>query len=429
MINGYQAALNYIHSRPRIKKETTQKRIQFLLEKLDNPQRQVKSIHVVGTNGKGSVVAYLQKLLQGSGQKVGTYTSPFMINFNERISIDGLPISDDDLVNLVKKVKPIVTSIEQENPEMGPSEFELITAMMYLYFEKEKVDLAIVEAGIGGKMDSTNVDDNSIMTIITTIGMDHMKLLGNTVSEIARDKAGIIRADQPTIVGNITGDALTVIKTEIKQKSSPAFLFNRDFYYEKLNKNHFNFNNNQFSIKRIETKMLGDFEMEDASIAIQAYLVLNGTGTTCDATQVIKDNIVKTSWIGRMEKVTENPLIIIDGAHNVPAVKRLLASLSDYQDFKINLVLAAFADKQYQQMLKLFEQVPNIDIYLTRFSVENQRAGADFNQIKQQRENYFSDWKTAIVAAQKNTKNNHELVLITGSLLFISEVRKYLLKY
>ena len=156
-MKNYQDAVAYIHSRPRLKKETTQRRILNLLNKLDNPQRQVTAIHVVGTNGKGSVVAYLMNLLMGIKQKVGTFTSPFMIRFNERISIDGKPISDKDLLALVNFVKPVIEEIDKSDSELAPSEFEVITALMYLYFVQQKVDLAIVEAGIGGENDPSQL--------------------------------------------------------------------------------------------------------------------------------------------------------------------------------------------------------------------------------------------------------------------------------
>lgn len=431
-MENYHDAVAYIHSRPRLKKETTQKRILNLLNKLGNPQRQVTVIHVVGTNGKGSVVAYLMNLLMGIKQRVGTYTSPFMIRFNERISIDGKPIPDEDLLELVNFVKPIIEKIDEFDSELGPSEFEVVTALMYLYFAQKKVDLAIVEAGIGGENDSTNVDDKAIMTIITTIGMDHMKLLGNTIEEIARTKAGIISVGTDTIVGEVSDQALDEINSIATKKGSNLIVANRDFSVKNSGKQIFSYQSLGLTINRIKIKMLGQFEIEDAGVAIAAFTKLNQSRFRLDNVQIIeniKKQIQKTTWIGRMEPIRQNPLIIIDGAHNVPAVQRLKESLGEYGNYQIDLVMSVFADKQYQEMLSILESMPNVNLYLTSFVPDEKRKVADFSFVDESRITYCPKWKSLINKLEKKDVNNAQrMVVITGSLLFISEVRKHLLK-
>lgn len=432
MLKNYQDAVAYIHSRPRLKKETTQRRILNLLNKLDNPQRQVTAIHVVGTNGKGSVVAYLMNLLMGIKQKVGTFTSPFMIRFNERISIDGKPISDKDLLVLVNFVKPVIEEIDKSDSELAPSEFEVITALMYLYFVQQKVDLAIVEAGIGGENDSTNVDDKSIMTVITTIGMDHMKLLGNTIQKIARTKAGIIKTGTPTVVGQVSNEALDEIKAIATKKISELVIANQDFSVKANGEQMFNYQSADLTINQIKIEMLGQFEIEDAGFAIAAFIKLNKNSFNLNNGQIttnVKRQIQKTTWIGRMESIDQNPLTIIDGAHNVPAIQKLKESLEEYSKYQIDLVMAVFADKQYQQMLSILESMPNVNLYLTSFVPDENRKVADFSFADESRVKYYPQWEKIISELEKKDANiAHRMVVITGSLLFISEVRKYLLK-
>ncbi|WP_238979286.1 bifunctional folylpolyglutamate synthase/dihydrofolate synthase [Fructilactobacillus sanfranciscensis] len=431
-MENYQDAVAYIHSRPRLKKETTQRRILNLLNKLGNPQRQVTAIHVVGTNGKGSVVAYLMNLLMGIKQKVGTFTSPFMIRFNERISIDGKPISDKDLLALVNFVKPVIEEIDKSDSELAPSEFEVITALMYLYFVQQKVDLAIVEAGIGGENDSTNVDDKSIMTIITTIGMDHMKLLGNTIQEIARTKAGIIKTGTPTVVGQVSNEALDEIKAIATKKISELVIANQDFSVKANGEQMFNYQSADLMINQIKIEMLGQFEIEDAGVAIAAFINLNKNSFNLNNGQIttnVKRQIQKTTWIGRMESIGQNPLTIIDGAHNVPAIQKLKESLEEYSKYQIDLVMAVFADKQYQQMLSILESMPNVNLYLTSFVPDENRKVADFSFADESRVKYYPQWEKIISELEKKDANiAHRMVVITGSLLFVSEVRKYLLK-
>lgn len=432
MLKNYDEAVAYIHSRPRIRKEKTQRRILNLLNKLGNPQRQVTTVHVVGTNGKGSVVAYLMNLLNGIEKKVGTFTSPFMIRFNERISINGKPISDEQLLALVNQIKPVIEEIDNTNGEFGPSEFETITALMYLYFSQQKVDLAIVEAGIGGESDSTNVDDKSVMTIITTVGMDHMKLLGNTISAIAHTKAGIIKFQTPTIVGDVPQAALIEIEKVATNKNSQLVVAGQDYEVQKINQHCFAYQDENLDITQIKTNLLGKFEMEDAGIAIAAFIKLNQLRFKLPVDQIVvnvKTEIQKTVWVGRMEPIKKNPLTIIDGAHNVPAIQKLKESLQVYSDYQIDLVIAVFADKQYQAMISILETMPNVNLYLTSFIPNEQRKVADFKLTDVKQVQYRPNWKKLVSELiAKNASQKRKMIVITGSLMFISEVRKTILK-
>ncbi|USS89821.1 bifunctional folylpolyglutamate synthase/dihydrofolate synthase [Fructilactobacillus cliffordii] len=430
MITDYETALAYIHGRPRIKKETTQRRINELLQQLGHPERQIKTVHIVGTNGKGSVVAYLQQLLMESGLLVGTFTSPFIVRFNERIQINQVSIPDQKLVQLVQRVQPVVTELDAKDPELGPSEFELITALMYLYFHEQGVQIALVEAGIGGQSDSTNVADQALMTIITTIGMDHMAILGDTLTKIATDKAGMIREDCPTVTGPLPDEANQIVQEVATNRHSQLVQLHHLFDYQLLTAQSFSFQDQFGNIDRVTTKMIGDFEMEDAAVAIAAFRQLVQQTAMMPVTQtgnIIQSAIPKTRWAGRMEVVQTNPQTLIDGAHNVPAVRRLLETLDQFPEQQFNVVLAVLADKQYQKMVKLLRSDPRIHLYLTEFSGTGQRGSADFSDPAFADLDYITDWKTAITVAQRRTSQK-DLTLITGSLLFIATVRAWFFK-
>ncbi|USS91262.1 bifunctional folylpolyglutamate synthase/dihydrofolate synthase [Fructilactobacillus carniphilus] len=427
MSTDYEMALAYIHGRPRIKKETTQRRINELLQRLGHPERQIKTVHVVGTNGKGSVVAYLQQLLMESGLLVGAFISPFIVRFNERIQINQVPIPDQKLVQLVQRVRPVMAELDAEDPELGPSEFELITALMYLYFHEQGVQIALVEAGIGGRSDSTNVADQALMTIITTIGMDHMAILGDTLTKIATDKAGMIREDRPTVTGPLPNEANQIVQQVATNRHSKLLQLRHQFDYQRLNAQCFSFQDQFGNIDRVTTKMIGDFEMEDAAVAIAAFRALAQQTALMPVTQtktVIQSAIPKTQWAGRLEVVRDRPRTLIDGAHNVPAVRRLLETLDQFPERQFNVVLAVLADKQYQEMVALLRSDPRINLYLTEFAGTGQRGSADFSTPMFADLDYIADWKTAITVAQRRTSQK-DLTLITGSLLFIATVRAW----
>lgn len=206
-ISNYQQALSFIHGRTKFKKIPTLKRMRLFLQALGNPQDGLRYLHVTGTNGKGSVVAMTRNLLMAHGLTVGTFTSPFITRFNERISLDGHPIADDDLVRLTQRVAKVVDRLDQELPTGGPTEFEIDTAIMFCYFAEIKPDVVILEVGIGGTYDSTNVITDPVAVAITTVGYDHMKYLGSTLAAIATQKAGIIKEGRPVVVGQQIGRA------------------------------------------------------------------------------------------------------------------------------------------------------------------------------------------------------------------------------
>ncbi len=435
MIETYEAAVSYIHNRGQFKKIPTLQLMQKLLALLDSPQDKINAIHVAGTNGKGSTVAYLRNLFQAEGKTVGTFTSPFLITFNERISVNGNPISDATILELVNQVKPKADHLDATLAEGGPTEFEIITAMMFVYFAQNPVDVVLIEVGLGGLWDSTNVVKPQV-SVITTIGYDHMRILGNTLSEIAQQKAGIIKQTVPVVIGNVSdAAALKVILNTANKNHADSLIFNRDFKVENIKQfnweEHFNYCSEQLNINDLSTTLLGDYQAQNAATAITAYLVYKQLAHELINTSIIKQGILQTTWPGRFERIHNNPTVVIDGAHNVPAVTELVTTLKkQFNHQKFRIVFAALADKQYQKMIELLLTVPDVEIYLTTFGTPHNRQNADMSKLidlTHPQVRFIQNWSAALKTAMNHSKNG-DLVLVTGSLYFISDVRRAVVK-
>lgn len=433
MIANYEAAIAFIHGRTQFKKSPSLGRMSLFMQRLGNPQDNIAMVHVAGTNGKGSTVAFLRELLIAQGLSVGTYTSPFIVKFNERISLNGQMVDDDSLLKLVNLVKPIVDQMDAElaDSEGGPTEFEIITAMMFVYFGNvNPIDIVVVETGLGGKYDSTNIID-PIVSVITTIGLDHMKILGDTIEKIAQQKAGIIKKNRPIIVGNVPENAFKIIKNEAKLKNSQVIRLGFDFkvtpegakssWAEVLT-----YASKTLILKQLTVPLLGEFQDENAATAIAAFeQVASIQGWSINA-QLIRRGIDATTWPGRFEKVNDEPLVVLDGAHNVAAVDRIVQLLkTHFRDKEITIIFAVLADKQGEQMLEKLVALPNVQIILTQFAGPRLVSQlTDFQIDRFKRVSFQADWREALVQSVQSMSAD-DLLLVTGSLYFISEVRSY----
>lgn len=429
----YQTALSFIHGRYKFKKHPSLDIIKDLLNRLGNPQDGVNAIHVAGTNGKGSTVSYLRNIFQADNETVGTFTSPFLIKFNERISVNGNPILDDELVKLVETIKPIAEEMDETIPGGGPTEFEIITAMMFLYFSKHPVDVVIVEVGIGGILDSTNVFDPTV-SIITTIGMDHMKLLGDTIPKIASQKAGIIKQNRPVVIGKVDDDAMEVFKNKASELDAPLYAYGNEFDTSKpvVNNNwqqSFDYEDDDNLIRNIKTSLLGFYQPHNAACAIKAY-VLHQQDKGLDVnSSAIVNGIYNTTWPGRFERVNDQPLVVLDGAHNIDAVSEIKKLLTaDFSSNETYIIIGILADKDYMDMLNILGSIKNVHLVLTKFEAYGSRQSVDVDkisgQVKAKNEVIIiDDWKRAI-AQTAGEMSEDDMILITGSLYFISDVRK-----
>lgn len=429
----YQTALSFIHGRYKFKKHPSLDIIKDLLNRLDNPQDKINAIHVAGTNGKGSTVAYLRNIFQADYKTVGTFTSPFLIKFNERISVNGNPILDDELIELVEKIKPIVEEMDEQLQGGGPTEFEIITAMMFLYFSKHPVDVVIVEVGIGGILDSTNVFEPTV-SVITTIGMDHMKLLGDTIPKIASQKAGIIKQKRPVVIGKVNDDVMEVFNKKASELNAPLYAYGSEFETSQpvLNNNwqqSFDYEDDDNLVRNIKTSLLGFYQPHNAACAIKAYILhQQDKGKEVNSSAII-DGISKTTWPGRFERVNDQPLVVLDGAHNIDAVNEIKKLLT--KDFALNeiyIIIGILSDKDYMDMLNILGSIKNVHLVLTKFEAYGSRQSVDVDEISgqinaQNSVSVIDDWKKAI-AQTVGEMSEDEMILITGSLYFISDVRK-----
>ena len=322
-------------------------RIKQLLEKLDNPQQKVPVIHIAGTNGKGSVCAYLSSILTAAGYRVGRYTSPHLIDWTERICINQKPISPTELQQYLERVIAAT-----QNDTETPTQFEIITAVAWLYFAEQKADIAVIETGLGGRLDATNVCENPLVSVITSISLEHWQILGPTVADIAREKAGILKAKCPVVIGELPESAKIAIEKRIQELDCPATWVKpaRD-----LGQGLAEYQLNQNGVKvRYELPLLGKIQLMNSAIAIATLEILQHRGWQISET-AIQNGIAKTQWPGRLQQTTwKNQTILIDGAHNPAAA----IALREYVDnlntsqVPINWVIGIIATKDCDDILK-----------------------------------------------------------------------------
>ncbi|MGL9954973.1 bifunctional folylpolyglutamate synthase/dihydrofolate synthase [Enterococcus faecalis] len=426
-----EEAIEWIHSRLPFGSRPGLDRINALLEKIDHPENKVPTIHIAGTNGKGSTVTYLRCLLEEMGLKVGTFTSPYIESFNERIAINGQPISDEQLITYVEKYQPIIKELDQITEVAGITEFETLTGMALDYFVNEQVDIAVVEVGLGGLLDSTNVV-KPLLTGITTIGKDHTEILGETIAEIAYQKAGIIKEKVPVVTGNICADALAVIEKVAQEKQSPIFRFGKEYQVEYLHPDTqwgevFNFYGEMGKLTKIKVPLLGRHQVENAAVAIQLFDKYCQLQHLPFKERDITQGLAKAQWPARMERLSDEPLIVLDGAHNDHAVKRLVENLrKEFPQHTIHILFSALATKDVDEMIQDLKQVSNAHLYLTSFDYPKAIALTEMEKYEDDLTEIVSLWQFGLGEILEKMSTD-DLLLVTGSLYFVSQVRELLL--
>ena len=334
----YEEAMKYITEVGNFGSNYGLERTYKLLEHLGNPERDLKLIHIAGTNGKGSTTSMITEILMGEGYKVGMYTSPFIEEFEERIQINRNNIPKESLAILMDEIKVAVDKVIEAGYN-HPTEFEIITVLMLLYFKKENIDFGVIEVGLGGTLDSTNVI-KPIIQVITSISFDHTNLLGNTLEKIAREKAGIIKKGIPTVIYPQQEEVLKVIKNKCFEMDSELYIANNenlkfenivnlDKPYQLLKYN------NEIDIL---LPLLGEHQIINLSVAMQAIEVLNNKNIIDISIANIVKSIKNVSWKGRLEVLSNNPYVVIDGAHNIQGIKTLSRNIKKYFKYE-NLYL------------------------------------------------------------------------------------------
>lgn len=410
----YIDTLNWIHSHKANGRRPSLERMRYLLNLLDNPQDKFPAVHVVGTNGKGSTTSFLQHILTASGYKTGTFTSPFITRFNERIAIDSKEISDSDLVKTAQAIKPIVDSNEFQEKVGKVTEFELVTALMFYYFATiNPVDIAVIEAGIGGTFDSTNVFTAKAV-ICPSISIDHQETLGKTLTEIAGHKAGVLNSHVPFIFGQMTPEVQKVFYQKAKELDCPTYELDKEFAVRE-NGESFDFHYKDINISNITLSMLGHHQRANASLAAMAAIILKSHFKTITET-TIKLGLENTVWAGRCELMRPN--LMLDGAHNEDSIAKLVDVLkNDFSNHNIHILFAGLGRKPLTQML---EELSAYDLTVTSFDFYQAQALSDYPE-KYTKISDYKDW------LKKAEQKPEDFFVVTGSLYFISEVRNFLL--
>lgn len=429
MFTSYDDSLQWIHSRLKLGIKPGLKRMEWMMERLGHPERFIRAIHIAGTNGKGSTLSYIRTILQEAGYEVGTFTSPFIEQFNERISINGIPISNEEMLILANKVKLLVDELEQT--DLGsPTEFEVITAMSLYYFGKvHPVDFVIYEVGLGGRLDSTNVI-SPLLSIITTIGLDHTAILGNSIEQITFEKAGIIKPGVPVITGVLQTEAIDVIETVARNKKATVYHLNRDFHIgNHVSDNegeNFTYESDFMDLTNFSIAMKGTHQVLNASLAVKTVEYMK-TYLSINVEEVhIKNGLKKTYWIGRFEKISDHPLIVLDGAHNPEGITELVKTVRAHlKGYTITIIFSALEDKKLEDMIEPLFEVSARVVYTSFDFPRAASANKLFSMFPRDNSHAIENFKEAI-DSELLRQGESDALLITGSLYFISEVRKYI---
>ena len=412
---NYTETLNFIHSFKGNGRRPQLERMRWLLKQAGNPQTHFPTVHIVGTNGKGSTTSYLQNILTKSGYQVGTFTSPYITRFNERISINGTEIPDKGLISLVAKAQGLLDDLEEHTAFERPTEFELVTLLMFLYFDLKQVDLAIIEAGIGGQLDSTNVLSPELV-ICTSIGFDHTETLGNSLLDIANHKAGVMRENTPILLGRVSAEVEHFFDQKSHDLQAPLAIIDREIQLLSKDDQTIQISYDHWESPNLKLPMLGQHQENNAGLAVTAAHLLAQTFSKI-TDKSIQEGIEETHWPGRSEWIGNN--IYLDGAHNPQGIASLKQVLKE--NFASRRVHILFAGLRRKPLADLLEELKDYDITVTSFDFFEALPLDDYPKDFKRAADY-RDW-----LAQAESSNSDDLFVVTGSLYFISEVRNYLI--
>lgn len=393
-------------------------RMEELLNRLGRPERALNIIHVAGTNGKGSVCTFIAAILEAAGYKVGRYISPTLYDYRERIQMNGAYIEPEVLAEGMSRIREICESMAADGLEV-PTVFEVETALSFWYFKKKSCDFVVLETGMGGRFDSTNVVEHPVLSVITSISMDHMAQLGNTLSAIAFEKAGILKSGTPAVLASQKPEAMDVLLAQCREKNIPSAVVARDqlVVRERRLFVHQTFDYKQY--KGLSIHLDGTYQVENACLAIEAIEALK---LQIPMERAITQGLSGARWPGRFQCLSKEPLIFIDGAHNPDGAAALRETIETYfPERRKILVMGVFADKDYEAILKEMHSVSEM---LISFTPQNVR-GLDSGDLKIAAQRYFDraiDGKTGENALEiaKRQAGPEDVIIIFGSLSTIS---------
>ncbi|BAV80589.1 folylpolyglutamate synthase [Streptococcus sp. NPS 308] len=400
----------WLHSRIGLNFRSGLGRMQRAVDLLGNPEKTYPIIHVTGTNGKGSTIAFMRELFATHGNKVGTFTSPHIISIHDRICINGQPIAEEDFVRIANQVKEMEKILLETHDQL--SFFELLTLIALLYFKEQGVDLVLLEVGIGGLLDTTNVVTGEI-AVITSIGLDHQETLGDSLKEIAEQKAGIFKAGKKAVIAKLAPEAKLVCQNTARELAVELYQAGGDFTL-----NAGDFSSSLASFSQLEISLEGAYQQENAALALETFLLFMASGGERVEEEFVRRALKETHWAGRLERI--RPQIYLDGAHNLPALTRLVEFIQGkiQQGYQVRILFGALKRKDYQGMLGyLTEQLPQVELKVTGFDYQgslDEKDVAGYDLIPS-----YGDF----IREFEEQANDQDLLFVTGSLYFISEVR------
>ncbi len=460
---SYYGAINYLYGLQKYGIKLGLEKTGMILSQLGNPQMDFRSIHVAGTNGKGSVSAMTASILMAHGFRVGLFTSPHLVSFTERIRINNERISESEVVSLTEEIKSQISHLKSQIPE--PTFFEFVTAMAFLYFSRNNVDWAVIETGMGGRLDATNVIIPEV-SVITKISYDHREFLGETLTDIANEKAGIIKKGIPVVSAGQEREAEEVILTATGKNSSPLFIYGRDFCGTlkscALHGITFDYHGHELQtpdseLTNLFVPLAGEHQLFNACIATKAAMVAmeRAEGKTSELpsfrTSALREGLSNTRWHGRLEIVSDDPVIMIDGAHNPDAAKALSEFARKHlTDYNIILIMGIMADKDIQGIMSPLLPVASEVIFtapnygraaspqkLAEIALHMGFSSKVSNSVREAIEMALSEFGVKSSELRMKRENvdsaiaklqtlNSKLILITGSFYTIGEAKEIL---
>lgn len=421
---NYEETIAYIHAAYWTGTKTGLKRTEELLNLLGHPEKNLHFVHVAGTNGKGSFCAMLSSVLTWAGYKTGLYTSPYVNRFNERMAINGKPIPNEKLVGVVKKIRPLVDSMEEK-----PSEFELITCVAMEYFFEEACDIVVLEVGMGGEWDSTNVIANPELSVITAMAYDHMKYLGNTMTEIASAKAGIIKPGCPTLIYGENPEAEAVFQRACKEKGSPLFYSHHEWATHVRSSIH----GHIFcypGYEELHLPLIGPHQVHNAALVLHAVELLQAKGWRISK-DAVREGLANVRWPARMELLHENPVILLDGGHNPQGAAAAAGTLKElFPGKRIRFLMGVMADKDVDAMVEsllplaecFYTVTPNNPRSMKAITLAEKLCALGANAAA------YEPLETGISAFVKEA-GKEDILCAIGSLYLAGDVRQQITNY
>ena len=427
---NYEESLKYIENTHKFGIKLGLDSTGKLLELLGNPQDNLNVIHVAGTNGKGSVCSFISNILKEEGYKVGLYTSPYLETFTERIRVNGENIPEEDVARIITLIKDKIDIMISEGYS-SPTEFEIVTAMAFYYYNEKNMDYVVLEVGLGGRYDSTNVIKNPLVSVLVSISLDHIGVLGDTIGKIAYEKAGIIKENGTAIVYKQVKEAENIIKEVCEKQNAKYIEVNFDDVLVKKSDIYsqvYDCTIMDEKFDNIEIKLIGEHQVNNSIVALNVVKFLRDNKNINISNESIKNGLLTTKWPGRIEKIMENPMFIIDGAHNEDGAKSLSKALEkNFPNKKLTMLIGMLVDKDIDSVLEIL--MPKFNKVITTTPDSDRAISAE--ELKNKISKYVDDVVSIkdIDKAVKYTldnSNEDDVIISAGSLYLIGEVRTLL---